>query len=620
MTHRNRIHVGAFTISLRRSYNHAGQPTTTTLPNGTTVSHEYDRMGRTASIASDWVDAQHPAVLAQGFEYHPGGGLAKALYGNGTQTLRTYTSGGLLKTLQHGTPAVPGELLDLEYQYLEGLANNGRIARIDDRNDPTRSLAFTYDSFQRIESAQTDGPHWGLNWSYDRYGNRLAQTLAKGSAPQVSLGVDPTTNRVDGWLYDEAGNVLDDGRHAYARDAQNHITAVDGSAAVYRYGPGGERVTRIQGGETTHYFFGRGEYVAGLGWSKLYVHHRGEKLAEFSGGTTRFFHADHRRTPVRRTALDGSLTGSWDLLPFGESLQPESEDGHRFTGHLRDGETGNDYAGARYYAGTAGRWLSSDPVIGRISNPQRLNRFSYVLNDPVNYVDPDGREGTPLCQGLEESGGSSFFFGCLPLLYDPYTEAEIPQVPRTDSGGDFVGPRFLPSNRNFSPEDWERVSNAWLSLIAGMRGAGCSGFLDDVSIQVGSIGLGTPLNSDERHSWGGIDNRTFDITFFSHRWDEIRDDPMLLTGILAHELYHGLQNQRFGVLRWIQVRGILNREFLADHFALFVIQEFFGGSAVPGNESALAFFQDSIDSNSVSGDPDFRDFEFSTCEVLNVPP
>src|SRR5207245_4975790 len=34
-----------------------------------------------------------------------------------------------------------------------------------------------------------------------------------------------------------------------------------------------------------------------------------------------------------------------------------------------------------------GRWLSPDPIGGDISNPQSLNRYAYVLNNPTNLID-----------------------------------------------------------------------------------------------------------------------------------------------------------------------------------------------------------------------------------------
>ena len=71
-----------------------------------------------------------------------------------------------------------------------------------------------------------------------------------------------------------------------------------------------------------------------------------------------------------------------------------------FTGKEHDSESGNDYFGARYYASTMGRWLSPDwsakvaPVpYAKMGNPQSLNLYSYVYNNPLSNVDPDGHLG-----------------------------------------------------------------------------------------------------------------------------------------------------------------------------------------------------------------------------------
>ncbi len=77
-----------------------------------------------------------------------------------------------------------------------------------------------------------------------------------------------------------------------------------------------------------------------------------------------------------------------------------------FTGKERDAETGeangNDYFGARYYASAAGRFLipdwaakleGSDPVpYAKLDNPQSLNLYAYVLNNPFSHVDADGHQ------------------------------------------------------------------------------------------------------------------------------------------------------------------------------------------------------------------------------------
>jgi RHS repeat-associated protein len=72
---------------------------------------------------------------------------------------------------------------------------------------------------------------------------------------------------------------------------------------------------------------------------------------------------------------------------------------NRYTGKERDTESGNDYFGARYYASTMGRFMSPDwsaqeePVpYAKLDNPQTLNLYAYVLNNPLKLLDNDGHE------------------------------------------------------------------------------------------------------------------------------------------------------------------------------------------------------------------------------------
>jgi RHS repeat-associated protein len=70
------------------------------------------------------------------------------------------------------------------------------------------------------------------------------------------------------------------------------------------------------------------------------------------------------------------------------------------TGKERDTESGNDYFGARYYASSMGRFMSPDwsakvmPVpYAKLGNPQSLNLYAYMLNNPLKGTDPDGHDG-----------------------------------------------------------------------------------------------------------------------------------------------------------------------------------------------------------------------------------
>jgi len=70
---------------------------------------------------------------------------------------------------------------------------------------------------------------------------------------------------------------------------------------------------------------------------------------------------------------------------------------YHFAGMYRDGETANDYTWFRMYESNLGRWMTPDPLAGDISNPQSLNRYAYVGNNPINFTDPLGLNASDAC-------------------------------------------------------------------------------------------------------------------------------------------------------------------------------------------------------------------------------
>lgn len=73
----------------------------------------------------------------------------------------------------------------------------------------------------------------------------------------------------------------------------------------------------------------------------------------------------------------------------------------RFTGKERDTETGLDYFGARYYGSNMGRFIQSDLPFADwdFEDPQSLNLYGYVRNNPLRMVDPDGQGAWDLAKG-----------------------------------------------------------------------------------------------------------------------------------------------------------------------------------------------------------------------------
>jgi RHS repeat-associated protein len=78
-----------------------------------------------------------------------------------------------------------------------------------------------------------------------------------------------------------------------------------------------------------------------------------------------------------------------------EKLVPTTGTGvrHLFTGKERDTETNLDYFGARYLSAAQGRFTSVDPTLesAKPGHPQTWNRYTYALNNPLRYIDPDGQ-------------------------------------------------------------------------------------------------------------------------------------------------------------------------------------------------------------------------------------
>jgi RHS repeat-associated protein len=132
--------------------------------------------------------------------------------------------------------------------------------------------------------------------------------------------------------------------------------------------------------------------------------------------------SDQLGTPRMIFDHTGSLTNTkrHDYLPFGEELVAgqglrtntlgyvADNIRQKFTQKERDNETGLDYFGARFYASSQGRFASPDPLLssGTVENPQSWNRYSYVLNHPLELTDPfglyvfDSSVGDPERQGF----------------------------------------------------------------------------------------------------------------------------------------------------------------------------------------------------------------------------
>jgi len=292
--------------------------------------------------------------------------------------------------------------------------------------------SFVYDPVGRLKVAIVQGNQ--QTFTYDPFGNRTATVSADGAAGCVGgcdvadTAVTPlNNNHLSAATYDDAGNVLTgfgavytyDGtgmvrRATVGTDIRDFVYTADDERIAVRQGASWTWTVRDQGGKVLREFTSLETSSSPLTltshyWSKDYVWRSGLLLASvfpvtpgsMSPTTTYHYHLDHLGTP--RLVTDGNhiLVGKHTYYPFGAEMNltpPESAiELMKFTGHERDivaATNGSvDYMHARYYNANLGRFLSVDPTWSSadLGQPQSWNRYSYVLNNPVRYTDPDGR-------------------------------------------------------------------------------------------------------------------------------------------------------------------------------------------------------------------------------------
>jgi RHS repeat-associated protein len=319
------------------------------------------------------------------------------------------------------------------YKY-DASGNIYAIGLAGDTGSPVQHR-YAYDELSRLKRADTmTTPTHTETFTYDVYGNLIEHV--DGSSTTSTPVEDANTNRLKWsaahpYTYDAAGNLTADYNASYAYDPVGMLREKDYTnepAEYYIYTASDERIGVKYGsssGSPTIWsirdFSGnilrqyeshdQSPQMAWL-WVEDYVYRDGQLLAAErvpEEGGRRHFHLDHLGSPQLVTGQDSKEMSEHDFEPFGLESNPQwqetaggfdREDPKRFTGHERDyappGELPAstaylDYMHARFYTPNAGRFLSVDPALGNVSEPQSFNRYAYVADNPVLFIDPYGR-------------------------------------------------------------------------------------------------------------------------------------------------------------------------------------------------------------------------------------
>lgn len=297
---------------------------------------------------------------------------------------------------------------------------------------------MSYDDLDRLISYQAVGGPSGSGltaretYGYDAIGNLIHRELFDGQpeptrfysydAPATTMGcpgtavstpkahaVYSTSGRRDAfYCYDPAGNMVYRADEIYTQtltyDVENRLIAIAGTgAATFVYDGDGNRVKTTINGMVTLYVSQHTEYEVGsetlrsyyyLGARRVAIRERVE-TALTSGDNLTYLIGDHlgsasvsvHETGLVIADLRYNAWGEQRCCTGGASNTPTQR---RFTGQIQDEGTGFYFYNARSYDPSLGRFAQADTIIPESINPQSFNRFSYVYNSPLRYVDPTG--------------------------------------------------------------------------------------------------------------------------------------------------------------------------------------------------------------------------------------
>ena len=303
-----------------------------------------------------------------------------------------------------------GNVMDFTYDFSLGWADNGNVFRIANNRSgaAARSINYTYDSLNRIAGAYSDGNLWGESYQIDAWGNLTGIGAFMGRPQGENLNLGATlNNQLTGLCttncYDAAGNVTNNG--AYTYDVEGHLISAAG--VTYGYDGDGRRVMKSSGSPVSPYelyWYGTGsdplaETDQNGNLTNEYIFFNGTRIARRDpSGNIFYYFADQLGTS--RTIVQSGQTNACyetDFYPFGREISPITNtcpQAYKFTGKERDSESGLDNFGARYDSSQYGRFMSADePFAGWDQHePQSFNLYSYVENNPLNHVDPDGHD------------------------------------------------------------------------------------------------------------------------------------------------------------------------------------------------------------------------------------
>ena len=383
-------------------YNHRGQLIGVIYPNGDKL--EYKRNCNQVTEVK-WNDVLITEVGYGGFKDQ----LIRSLeLDNGIAISRDFDSRGRLSKVSAGTA------INLMWEQKYTYDGDQNLEQINDTSTLFKlgsNQTFTYDQANRLKTA--NGQYGSLSYSYNLLGgNNRISSSGNGTVQKYKYWKKSGENRdrlnaiyVDGnpiksFSYDNDGAVKSQNDLTYHYDAAGRLASVLDSGvqiAEYTYDANGRRIKKVttDGTIVFHYDI-QGNLIEEVDENgvmlRQYIYlDNNQPLAIISAETdgVLFVHSDHLGTPRFLTNKDQKVVWASEQKPFGETTVTVSDIEYpiRLPGQYYDKETGLHYNEQRYYDPSLGRYLRNDPI----GLEGGVNTYAYAQQNPLMYVDPDGR-------------------------------------------------------------------------------------------------------------------------------------------------------------------------------------------------------------------------------------
>ncbi|HKW18897.1 MAG TPA: RHS repeat-associated core domain-containing protein [Terriglobales bacterium] len=400
--------IAGITKTISYTYNLDGSIASVTYPSGRIVSYTYGNAQRPTSA----VDTSNGINYATSATYAPQGALSNVVFGkssgfNGLSGSSTYNN--RLQLTSDVASSTNGTVRSVAYNYdVGGGSNNGSVASVTNNLDTGRTETLSYDSMNRLSSAESQATSgsdcWGQSLGYDRYGNLTNATVTQCSAPALNLTINNNNQIADSPVtYDAAGNMTNDGISTYSYDAEHRPTAANGISYVYD----GDNWRVEKSGGPLYWdgvacgqdLLAESDTAGNITEEFVYFYNSRIARRDVSTGNVYYYLSDQIDSSRVMTDSNGVTQWESDYYPFGgeRTITTNVANSFKFTGKERDSESSLDYSFRRMYSSQYGRWMSTDPISGKVGEPQSNNRYTYVINNPPNLKDPNGLFVIPIC-------------------------------------------------------------------------------------------------------------------------------------------------------------------------------------------------------------------------------